>query len=79
LSWVYAGSLPSLEDKSRHSAPPEITGDEEEQDLPPYDRGYEDRICCRERKPPSYYWPAANADWLRGWDAADLECKEGES
>lgn len=76
MSWLYCGTLPSIEDKSRYTAPPEITGGDEEEDLAPYDRGYEDRICCRQRKAPSYHWPEAKAEWLRGWDAADSEKEE---
>jgi hypothetical protein len=76
--WIYCGTLPSIEDKSRYTAPPDITGDDEDDDLSPYDQGFQDRHDCKPRTAPRYHWPISREIWRKGWDAADEQLKEGE-
>lgn len=75
MSWVYSGTLPSIEDTSRYSAPPD---QDQECDLSPYDQGFEDRTLCRDREQNPYSQDADRLEWLRGWDDADQLGEEVE-
>jgi hypothetical protein len=57
---------------------PTCAPETEEEEIPPYDQGYEDRYSCKTRGDcPRYWHPESTAEWQAGWDAAQIECEEG--
>lgn len=78
MSWIYNGTLPSIEDPARRSAPPDIP-DMEEEELSPLEEGREARMCCHGRDKNPYHekrHPEERAGWFEGWDEEDNEPEE---
>ena len=72
MSWVYSGTLPSVEDKSRYTAPRDAQ-DESETAIAPMEAGRYARECCHARDCNPYAEGDARAEWFEGWDGPDLE------
>jgi hypothetical protein len=75
VSWIYSGTLPSVEDKSRYTAPDDEP-EQEDEIQSPFEEGMEARVCCHDRETNPYredrqidQW----AEWNHGWDTADQE------
>lgn len=77
--WIYSGTLPSVEDRSRYTAPPDMIGDDDDDDISPYDLGFNARKEGEPRTSPRFYWPISVEIWLKGWDAADEQMNEAEN
>lgn len=72
MRWIYSGTLPSLEDKTRYTAPPDVA--EEGAEVAPREEGFEARVACLPRESNPYFPSFADlrAEWFDGWDEADV-------